>query len=277
MNSNIKPQFIRTLLTVKKKEYLTPHYLRITFTGDDVPLFKNITVGVNNKIFLPPAGTDQIHFPVLNEETGQMEEAPEGLRPIRRTYTHRGIDLEKGEMYIDFVAHGDSGPASAWASQAKPGDQLGIAMKDRAAELYPEADWYLLACDATGIPVIASILESLPASATGEAFIEVLSKEEELQLTTAANIKMNWIHNPKPGENTRLADAVRQTELPDHNSTSVFSYVAAEFSNVRDIRIFLRKEHGWAQDSLYAYSYWKFGKSEDGSVTERQEEKRSLL
>lgn len=277
MSNTTTPQFIRTVLTVKKTEYLTPHYLRITFTGDDVLLFKNVTVGVNNKIFLPPTGTSQIHFPVFNEATGQIEEAPEKLKPIRRTYTHRGIDLEKKEMYIDFVAHGDSGPASAWAIQAKPGDQLGIVMKDRATELYPEANWYLLACDATGIPVIASILESLPDNATGEAFIEVLSKEEELNLTTAANINIKWIHNPKPGENTLLADAVCQAQLPDHNSTSVFGYVAAEFSNVRDIRIFLRKEKGWPQNSLYAFSYWKFGKSEDGSVRERQQEKKSLL
>jgi len=276
MNKNTKPTVLRSILSVKRTEYLTPHYIRITLTGDDVALFKEATIGVNNKIFLPPTGVNEIHFPVFNENTEKWDDPPEELKPIVRTYTHRGIDLDKKEMIIDFVAHGDSGPASAWAIQAKPGDLLGVAMKAKISVLYPQADWYLLAGDATGIPVLASILESLPANAKGIAYIEVLSKDEELPLTTAADIQINWVHNPAPGENSLLSDTVRGITLPDHTSITVFGYVAAEFSNVKNIRSFLRKEKGWPQEALYAYSYWRYGKSEDGSVKERQEEKRSL-
>lgn len=276
MNRSTKPVVLRSILSVKRTEYLTPHYIRITLIGDDVALFKETTIGVNNKIFLPPTGVNEIHFPVFNENTEKWDDPSEELKPIVRTYTHRGIDLDKKEMIIDFVAHGDSGPASAWAIQAKPGDLLGVAMKAKTSVLYPQADWYLLAGDATGIPVLASILESLPANAKGVAYIEVLNKEEELPLTTAADIQINWVHNPTPGENTLLSDAIRGITLPDHTNITVFGYVAAEFSNVKNIRSFLRKEKDWPQEALYAYSYWRYGKSEDGSVKERQEEKRSL-
>lgn len=276
IKNNMKSKIVRSVLNVKKKEHLAPHYIRVTLTGEDVKLFENITVGKNNKIFLPPAGSDKVYFPILDQTTGQMEDVPDELKPIRRTYTHRGIDLKENEMYIDFVAHGDNGPASAWAIQAKPGDQLGVAMKDHPAPLHPQADWYLLACDATGIPVIASILEALPATAQGEAYIEVLGKEEEIPLSTKADIQIHWIHNPHPGQEPVLAKTVRQVQLPDHTKTSVFGYIAAEFSSIKDLRIFLRKEVGLPQESLYAYSYWKYGKSEDGSVAERQEEKKSL-
>src|SRR5690606_18576262 len=184
MNKNLKPELIRSVLTVKHTKHLSPHYIRITLTGEDVLLFKDAKVGSNNKIFLPAQGENETHFD----------------SSIRRTYTHRGINLDKNEMAIDFVAHGETGPASAWAINAKSGDPLGVAMKVTSSPLYPEVDWYLLVADATGIPVIAAILESLPASAKGIAFIEVLNKNEEIPLTTVADIQIRWVHNSSPGE-----------------------------------------------------------------------------
>lgn len=260
MNKNMN--IIRSILSVKRVEYLNPHYIRVTLTGEEVALFKNASIGANNKIFLPSTVDGEIYFD------------PE--KSVRRTYTHRGIDLEKKEMYIDFVAHADSGPASLWAAQAKPGDKLGVAMKNSASDLYPQADWYLLAADASGIPVVAAILESLPATAKGVARVEVPGPEEELPLSTAADISIEWVHNPFPGEGTPVATAVRKIRLPERAPMGCFAYVAAEFSTVKEIRKYFRKELGWGKEELYAYSYWKAGKSEDGSVLERQEEKRSF-
>ena len=54
---------IQAELTVKRKEYLSPHYIRVFLTGEKVPLFANTTIGVNNKILIPPKGSDQVHFP----------------------------------------------------------------------------------------------------------------------------------------------------------------------------------------------------------------------
>lgn len=252
---------IASILTVKHTEYLSPHFLRVTLTGQDVKRYKDATVGVNNKIFLP-AEDGEIYF--------------DAAKSTRRTYTHRGIDLEKNEMTIDFVAHGDSGPASAWAIQAKPGDRLGVAMKDASPALYPPADWYLLVGDATGIPVLSAILESLPPTAKGVAFIEVLNEQEKIPLKTAAKVEINWIYHDRPGEGSPAAAAVRGLALPERSQTSVFGYVATEFSTVKEVRQYLRNEQGWTKEELYAYAYWKFGKSEDGSVLERREEKQSI-
>jgi NADPH-dependent ferric siderophore reductase len=233
----------------------------VTLTGDDVPLFENATVGANNKVFLPDAD-GEIYF--------------DGPKAIRRTYTHRDINLQRKEMYIDFVAHGDSGPASAWAISAKEGDKLGVAMKDVSQDLYSQADWYLLVGDATALPVLSVILETLPANAKGIAFIEVNGPEDELSMLTNADIQINWLHNATPGEHAPLVAAVRSIDLPETHDKSRFGYIAAEFATVKDLRHYLRKERGWEKEELYAYSYWKYGKSEDGSVSERQEEKSSI-
>ena|SRR5690606_39609058 len=98
MESNSKPAIITSVLVVKHTEYLNPRYVRVTLTGEGVPLYENVVVGANNKIFLPD-NQGNVYF--------------DQQKSIRRTYTHRGIDLQKNEMYIDFVAHGDDGPASA--------------------------------------------------------------------------------------------------------------------------------------------------------------------
>src|SRR5690606_11303089 len=135
----------------------------VTLEGDAVAEYKDCTPGNNNKIFLPPAGVNRVHFPEYNEELEIWLHPEPALVPSVRTYTLRAIDLEKKEMVIDFVHHGENGPASRWAIQAQPGDELGVAMKAVTKELYPRVGSYLLAGDATAIPVLSCILESLPA------------------------------------------------------------------------------------------------------------------
>lgn len=265
---------LRAVLRVKRKEYITPHYIRVILFGDEVAQFADTTVGVNNKILVPPVGVDDIHFPEYDDEQQQWIHPPEHLRPLIRTYTHRGIDVEKGEMTIDFVYHGDGSPASRWAGNAKKGDQLGVLMKAGKKALYPEADWYLLAGDATAIPVLGAILESLPAKAKVAAVIEVYGREDEQQLHTDAQLHIQWLYNPSPGEGSTLADAVRSVQIPAGGTK--FGYVAAEFSSVKEIRKYLRKDLEWTTQELYAYSYWKSGMAEDQSVTDRQKEKQSV-
>ena len=268
--SNKVMKTIQAALRVSRKEYLTDHYIRVYLTGEDVYKFANTTVGINNKVLIPPVGATEVYFPEYDNEKKQWKPQPEERRSFVRTYTHRGIDLESNEIWIDFVAHGDEGPASAWAIRAQVGDPLGVMMKDTKLELYTPADNYLLVGDATAIPVLAAILEDLPATASGTCIIEVLGVVDEQHLQTKASIDFIWLHNLHPQDGSSLAEQVRRLELPEANR---FAYVAAEFSSVRDVRTYLRKEKGWRIDELYAYSYWKSGVAEDKSVTDRQAEK----
>ncbi len=113
-------------------------------------------------------------------------------------------------------------------------------------------------------------MEDLSESAKGICIIEVHGKEDEQILTTKADIKFIWLHNEHPQQGSRLAETVKQQILPE---VSRSGYVAAEFSSVKEIRNYLRKEKQWKQEELYAYSYWKAGVAEDKSVTDRQKEK----
>ncbi|MEM9649948.1 MAG: siderophore-interacting protein [Bacteroidota bacterium] len=269
--TNRELPIIQDVFTVKSKEFITPHYVRITLTGN-VELFKNATLGDNNKIFIPPKNVDTVHMRSYDFEKEEWVLPPEHLRPIMRTYTHRAIDLTKKELVIDFVNHGLNGPASCWANAAQKGSQLGIAMKSKPKELYPEKDWYLLVGDATAIPVISIILESLPSSANGICIIEVHGYEDEQILHSKAAIQFKWLHNPFPEKGSKLIEEVRKVSMPQ---TSKFGYVACEFDSVKQIRQYLRKEKNWRLDELYAYSYWKNGLAEDESASSRRKHKRS--
>lgn len=270
-----KTNIQRKVLVLKSREYITPHYIRLTVGGEDVEVFKNATIGVNNKIFIAPEGCDKIYLPEFDFEKREWAPMDNAIKPIVRTYTHRGIDLDKKEMYIDFVAHGDEGPASNFAINAAIGDELGIAMGGDASELYPIVDWYLLVGDATAIPVLGAILESLPKGVNVDAFIEVQSEEDIQDLKKEARLNIQWIVNPTPGQNSLLAANVIEAVKEKESNSSKFGYVAAEFSTVKELRNFLRKDCQWAREELNAYSYWKYGKAESASEADRRAEKES--
>ncbi len=263
----------RIITTLVRKENLSPHLIRCYLTADHLEQFAATTIGDNNKIAVPPAGLNEVHFPEYDMERHEWKYPPADLAPKIRTYTHRGLDLEKKELIIDFVNHGETGPASSWAIHAKPGAKLGVMMRTEASELFAPADWYLLAGDATAIPVLSAILEALPETAAGVCIIEVSEAADIIPLATDADIEFRWVINDQPEHYSKIYDEVRMVLLP---SGSKFGYVAAEFSAVKAIRQYLRKEKNWTNKELYAYSYWKAGAAEDQSQADRQREKNEF-
>jgi len=235
---NNKARVIRGKLKVKDKTYLSPHLIRIILDGDDLQLFSKVTVGMNNKIFIPVAGTEEY---------------------IRRTYTSRALDMEKNEMAIDFVAHGEEGPASAWAINAKVGDILEIGMKDKSDPLYPEAEFYLLAGDHTALPVISVILETLPAHATGHAIIHVGGLEDIIPLKTLSQVKIDWIIGDNENYPDPLFEAVVNISIPKSKSRYIFT--AAEAGVIRSLRSYF-STIGIERRELAAFAYWHAGIAE---------------
>ncbi|MET3036632.1 siderophore-interacting protein [Chryseobacterium sp. NRRL B-14859] len=240
----VKTKKIRSVFTVKNKKHLSPHLIRVIFeiSEDQAALLSHVQCGSNNKIFIPPP--------------------EEGSQPLVRTYTNRKVDLENRELIIDFVAHGDNGPASAWALKAQAGDILEIGMKESTRALIPDADFYLFAGDATALPVISSIVEQLPSYVTAKVILEVHEKEDELILCSAADISIEWLHNPRPEKGSRLADVVRNTQFPP-GILKEYIYVAAEYTTVRDLRQYFKTQLLWDPHGMYICSYWKAGQSED--------------
>lgn len=267
---NYQKKTIRSVFTVKNKSFITPHYIRVVFeiTNDQLDLLANVKPGSNNKIFIPPKGMNVIYF--TNKESVVLSE----LLPVMRTYTNRSIDFEKRELSIDFVAHGDNGPASSWAQKAEAGDILGIGMKESVRDLVPPADEYLLVGDSTALPVIGCILEQLPKGANVKAILEVHGKKDEINLSSPANVSIKWVHNKHPESGSELAEVVRRIQLPEAK-TKRFAFIAAEYETVKNLRSYFKDEKDWDRTEFNASAYWRAGKTESQSASERREEKQA--
>lgn len=272
-----KGNFLATVFFLKERKYITPNYIRISLENEHVHKYSKATLGVNNKIFIAPKGVNKVLLPEFDAEKKVWTTVEAHLTPHRRTYTHRGIDLKKKEIYIDFVVHAAAGPASDWAINAPIGAPLGVVMATDPHPLYiRNKEWYLLVGDATGLPVLSVILEDLPVEARGYAIIEVETEADVQPIETKSQVKIEWLINPSPGQNSSLGERAKQIVATCSHEPSKFGYVATEFATVKALRNYLRKEMRWTATELYAYSYWRYGKSETSSETDRRQEKNSI-
>lgn len=260
-----KSEIMKGILTVKSKTYLSPHYISIVLEGEDLKNFQAAEIGDNNKILVPPNGSKEVIFP---EKGATANGLTDHSTAIMRTYTLRDLDLNKQEMTIEFVAHGDEGPASSWAISAEKGDPLGVLMKKKEKKIFQSADWYLLAGDHTALPVISVMIASMQEHANGEVFIEVQNSDDIIELKHPANVKLNWLYNPTPGTASQLPELIRKIEIPDHGTR--FLFAATESQAIVEIQKVWRNHPTLKREEWKAYSYWKKGQSESQSSGERK-------
>lgn len=138
-----RPSRIPRMLSVADAWHLTPNMIRVTLHAGFVTDLPEGIEGAHCKIYLPDPGEDPAAF------QHRLEAGP---RPTMRTYTIRHIRPWIGEIDVDFVDHGDSGPASAWARQAAPGAICGFGGPGPVKLATFHADSYLVAADMSALP-----------------------------------------------------------------------------------------------------------------------------
>lgn len=240
------------LLTVTEARRLTPNMIRVTFAGPELDGFPEGREGGNCKLMLPDASESREQF---------AKRLLDGPRPVRRTYTVRHFRPETRELCIDFVAHGDEGPASRWASHAKPGAFLGFAGPSAPKVTRFDADWYLIAADPSAIPVAAVTLEAMPRDAQGVALFEITAIEDRQDIAAPKGVEMHWLVHPDPHEpSTAQEDFIRALDWP---AGRVQTCIAGESGAIRAIRTFVQQEKQVPRADAYISGYWKIGLVED--------------
>ncbi|WP_027798410.1 siderophore-interacting protein [Paraburkholderia dilworthii] len=242
------------LLQVTKVQALTPHLVRVTFTGEDLHDFMSASFDDHIKVFFPEPGADK---PVLPEAGPDGPVFPEGRRPIARDFTPRRFDREARELDIEFAMH-EAGPAATWAAQAEVGQYLGIGGPRGSLVIPTGFDWHLLIGDDTALPAIARRLEELPAGKRVAAVIEVADPSARIELETQAELHLVWRYRSEAGSRGEaLLQAVRETYLPENGEGYVWA--AGESATIRTIRYHLCTERGVDKARIRAASYWKQG------------------
>jgi NADPH-dependent ferric siderophore reductase len=246
------------LLQVKQVRALTPHLIRVTFTGDDLHDFVSASFDDHMKVFFPEPGADKLTLPQAGPDGPVF---PEGKRPTARDFTPRRFDRDARELDIEFAMH-DAGPAATWAAQAQVGQYLGVGGPRGSLVIPTGFDWHLLIGDDTALPAIARRLEELPPGARVAAVIEVADPSARIEFTTQAELHLAWCYRSDADAQTgtrgeALLHAVRDTWLPEHGEGYVWA--AGEAATMRAVRQHLCGERGVDKTRIRAASYWKQG------------------
>ncbi|MGF7131716.1 NADPH-dependent ferric siderophore reductase [Paraburkholderia sp. EB58] len=242
------------LLQVKRVQPLTPHLIRVTFTGDDLHDFESASFDDHIKVFFPAPGADK---PVLPSAGPNGPVFPEDQpRPVARDFTPRRYDRAARELDIEFAMH-EAGRAASWAAQAKVGQYLGIG-GPRGSLLIPTGfDWHLLIGDETALPAIARRLKELPAGTRVAAILEVADPSARMDFDTEAELHAVWRYRSEsPYRGDALLQAVRETYLPEGEG---YVWAAGESATMRAVRYHLCTERGVDKSRIRAASYWKEG------------------
>lgn len=301
-----RPAFCDFPVTVSRVERLSEHFTRITFSGSKLEYFGTEGLDQRLKVCLPLEATGFATFPQGEDWYLKWRELPEAHRNPFRTYTIRAVRASQREVDVDFVAHGDGGPASAWAMRAAAGDEaILIGPDERAGHNRVGIEWnpgsastLLLAGDETAAPAICAIVESLPADAKAQVFIEIPAAGDELTVNAPANVTVTWLPraNASSGYGELLVETVREWatrslrptsaqatrgglsdidvdreilwEVPENDATdtagasSFYAWIAGESAAVKSIRRFLVSELGIDRSSVAFMGYWRLGKAE---------------
>jgi len=239
--------------------------IRVTLTDDDLDDIAEGCEGANCKLMIPAPGQSRAAF---------LDQLANGPRPTTRTYTVRHFRKALSEIDIDFVAHGDNCPASAWAEQSRAGDFIGFAGPGPVKLTSFHADWYLLAADLSALPVVAATLEAMPKSARGIAFFEVPDEADRQKIAAPPGIVQHWIVTP-PGDLPSLLHErlIRSFDWP---AGCVQTCIAGESSVIKSLRQHINVERMVPREDTYISGYWMRGLVEDEHQTMKRQESASV-
>ncbi len=250
------------VLRVSHAMQLTPRMRRIVLEGENLARFDRPDQLHCRLIFQPKEVTSP-EWPALDGRGHIVW--PSQRKLDTRVYTISAIDVERGEITIDFALHDNAGPATHWALAATAGDVIGIV--GPAAGGPKHAEFYVLAGDETGLPGIARILEQLHGKARGIAFVEIHGPEEIQPLARPTGIELQWLDRKgaPPGTTMLLVDAVRSLDWPSDLGRSFF-WGGCEHKAFRAIHRMLRLDVGLPRDRQVLYSHWHRTLSEEQIV-----------
>ena len=250
-----KPPRRTTVTSVSK---IAPRLISVLVTGDELDGFAIAAPTSHLKLFLPPGGADtELLLPEQGPDGGQVWNHDESLRPVVRTYTPRRYDAATKTLEIQLVLHGE-GPASEWAQQVKPGDEVGVGGPGGRFVLDEGITHWWIAADESALPAVGTLLDALPPTATADVHLEVQDADDVIKLPSAATVDVTWHHRYDSGAyGAALEAAARDAELED--GTKI--WVACESARMRDIRRYLTRQRGLPLSQLVTRGYWRLGES----------------
>ncbi len=219
-------------VTVARVARLSPSFVRVTFVGPDLARLGRAGLDQRLKLALPTPDGTPAHASDFDGDDwfARWRSTPVEHRNPIRTYTVRAIRGEgtATELDVDMVLHGtgpSAGPASRWAADLTPGTTAVLSGPDADWDGAPVGlEWALppgtrrvvLAGDETAAPAIAAICEQLAPGTDAEAYVEIPTPDDALDLTLAAGVRLTWLPRT-PGLPARGRELPGGTLVAEHD------------------------------------------------------------
>ncbi|WP_062439843.1 siderophore-interacting protein [Herbidospora daliensis] len=283
---------------VRRVERLSPAFLRVTFTGDDLEHFADPGYDQRIKLVVPIPGYGTLLFPDGPDWYARYCALPNDQKNPIRTYTVRAVRPSVAEVDVDVVLHADDGhlgPAARWAADVQEDDRCALWGPDSRHggpygglefKLPAEGGNLLLAGDETAVPAITRILEQLPPNATGEALLEVPETADVQKETAPPGMRVTWLPRNGLAHGALLVDEVRAAaarlippaapaqvedvdvdedilwEIPETPPAACSVWLAGEAAVVKTLRRHLVGERGLDRKAVAFMGYWRKGRAE---------------
>ncbi len=208
-STTTEPSVLLGTVEVRSVERLSPSFVRVRLGG---PVLRDLGVAqpwYDQRIKLVFPGTPGVPPDISGADEDWYSAwlaRPEARRGHMRTYSVRDVIGEGKDtmLVVDIVVHdGATGPGNSWALSAVPGDRLAM-IGPRRGRVYGGIEWdppegrrLLIAGDETAVPAICVILEQLPATARGTAFVEVPYAADVQDVDHPIDVEVVWL--PREG------------------------------------------------------------------------------
>ena len=256
-------------LSVIEKQQISPNMQRIILGGKALKEFPTGFEGGYIKLNLSELAKSN------NELVYERVQALNAKKPVMRSYTIRHFDPAAGKLTLNFMNHGDGGPACAWSTHCNIGDEITISGPGAVKRVNNDADWFLIAGDMTALPAICVNLEQLPPDSTGYAVIEIIDEQDKQTINCPKGFEIHWVINPQPDRaNTLLADKVKSLPWLEGKPNV---WVASEFETMRNLRRYFKQERLVGREDIYISSYWKMGTTDEGNKMAKKSDPEANL
>jgi NADPH-dependent ferric siderophore reductase len=266
-----KPETTELLtLHVLRRERVSSGFVRVTLGGGDVARFRPMGYDQWFRLFIPVAdAADLARLPQKLDTFAYLRylTIARTHRPVLRNYTvraFRAAGRQGPELDVDFVVHGSpedgtSGPAATWAQTCEVGDAVAILDEGITFPAAAVREHVLLVADETGLPAVAGVLASLPATAHGLALVEVPHDDDRQVLTGPAGVEVRWVvrDDPHAPVGAALLAAVEAEPVP---AEPVTAWVVGEQGLVAGARRHWVGAGVPKQDVTFC-GYWKAAKA----------------
>jgi NADPH-dependent ferric siderophore reductase len=252
-------------LTVRERERISPHFVRLTVGGDDFRHLERSGFDQAGRLFFAPPGRDEAVLPTSERWMVQYALQPARRRPRVRMYSIRRFRPETSAFDLEIAVHeepdGPAAPGAAWALAAEPGDTVAFLDEGYCYVPAPGASWQLLVGDESALPAVLAILEGAADTLPAEVFLEVPAAEDvRREVTAPPGTRIHWLPRDDPAmkPGTLALRAVREASLPPG---PCYAWAAGESALATGVRRHLVNERHVPKADVAFMGYWRYGRA----------------